>query len=128
MSDWNKFVSFLEGLEKKAFVRETYEFQGSYCVIGAAVPTIAAVLGEPVDSLEVDDWGLLSKVSGEEIEDTYEARDVVLELIEKAAGLDPEDALAAQRQNDNYVGTPEERYQHVLAWAKLEALRPARRR
>jgi hypothetical protein len=118
MSDWNKFVSFLEGLEKKAFVRETYEFQGSYCVIGAAVPTIAAVLSEPIDALDVADWGLLSKVSGEEIEDTYEAQDVVLELIEANTGLDPVGAYAAQRENDNYVGTPEERYQHVLAWAK----------
>ena len=118
MSDWNKFVSFLEGLEKKAFVREVYAFDGSYCVIGAAVPTIANVLCEPVDSLDVADWGLLEKTSGEKIEDIYDARDVVMELIEAKTGLDPVGAYAAQRENDNYDGTPEERYQHVLAWAK----------
>ena len=118
MSDWNKFVSFLEGLEKKAFVRETYAFKGAYCVIGASVPTIADVLSEPIDSLDVADWALLAEESGEKISSIYDARDVVMELIEAKTGLDPVGALAAQRENDNYGGPPEGRYAHVLAWAK----------
>ena len=119
MSDWKKFYEFLKGYKPREFVRETYQMDGAHCVVGAAIPEVAAHIRDYIYAIKIDHVEAFSEVPG--VADEESAVDYVMRLLQDRTGLSVADLEEVQRRNDDFEGSPRERYEDMLRYAEERA-------
>ena len=112
---WNEFLDRLDALPVKAFGRREYHDGTRFCVVGAFVPEHARNIEGPVDSIVVadpyafEDAGGYVDINDEDGRTLYDLSAV----LEERTTLRIRDLCDLQQWNDDFEGTPEERFQHV---------------
>lgn len=112
---WNEFLDRLDALPVKAFGKLKYHDGTCFCVVGAFVPEHAHNIGGAVDGIEVSDPFEFAAAGGNvEIDEDhgYPLYDLNA-VLEERTTLRIRDLSDLQQWNDDFEGTPEERFQHV---------------
>jgi hypothetical protein len=121
VSDWNKFLEFLDSLPDKKFNQGEYCCGGVYCVIGAAIPELAPVLSDRLEQVQVNNYAALSRILGRPLtfdEDMEAIQDEIWGRVEAVTGLSLEDAQRVQDYNDRCFGSCGDRYDRVRKFAE----------
>ena len=112
---WNEFLDKLDALPVKAFGQREYHDGTCFCVVGAFVPEHVHNIAGAVDGIEVEDPDAF-KAAGGNVEIDEEHGYPLYDLnavLEERTTLRIRDLSDLQQWNDDFEGTPEERYQHV---------------